>query len=134
MGQTFRLILLVSFCYITYLLFELTLLFTLVPDYCWKLPDYWLNPSQYHNPFWLFSSVFFLIFLWALMEFSVLLIEKKFSIYKVGILMSSIFFFAAVGLMLLTFWQSLLIQKGELTYTDFWYKDYEVEVVERTRK
>lgn len=77
MGQTFRLILLVSFCYITYLLFELTLLFTLVPDYCWKLPDYWLNPSQYHNPFWLFSSVFFLIFLWALMEFSVLLIEKN---------------------------------------------------------
>lgn len=134
MGQTFRLILLVSFSYITYLLFELILIFTLVPQYCWQLSDYWLNPSQYHNPFWLFSGIFFLLFLWAVTETGILLKGKRFSIYKVGILGSSVFFFAALGLMLITFWQSLQMQEGKLTYADFWYKHFEVEVVERTQQ
>ena len=122
MEQTNRLQLLSLSCFICLLLYWFVNLIIIVPNYCWKLRDFWLNTEVSLTPYTAFNLLFFFLFLWALIETKVLITSHGSKKVRSSILFIVFISIGLITAVQYTLWQTFQVIEGNLEFDDYWYK------------
>lgn len=107
--------------FFSYWFFALTVF---IPEHCDGFADYWLYGDNLFSPFWLFSYVFILIFIWALVEGLVTIIDKSDLLFRSSVLSVMFVFLGLFAAGQYTLWQTLEISRGKVSVDDYVFESF----------
>lgn len=94
--KTLRLITLSTTCFISFLVFWLTFVVTVVWDFCWSFEQFWFETYLPATPYSWFAALFSIIAIWWFLEVFLLIFNKDFKLFSVSLLSVVLIFLLAV--------------------------------------
>ncbi len=110
---------LVITCLILALLYWFAVVMTMMPDYCVGFFNLWFAPESEPSLFRIFTFIFALLSLWALLELAVFLMAWRWDAVRAASIGMVLLFVTTLCLVHYTLWQSWQIDLGRLAVRDF---------------
>ncbi len=108
----FRLITLSTTCFISFLIFWITFVVTVVWDHCWSFEQFWFETLLPATPYNWFLLLFIIIALWWLSETALVVINKSFNFFNVSTLSIVLIFLLVLSIVFYNFNIYYNITKG----------------------
>ena len=120
MSSNYRLYLLGLTAAITFIGYWALVSFTLTLRFCFGPSEIWLNNDWFNSPFHIYTSLVELLFLWALLELLLLIINKTILGVRTVYIIAILIFLAAFSFGHYRLDQTLQATRGELFFYDIW--------------
>jgi len=130
MTATARILVLALCSFISVQFFQITNFLVLTQERCQNWPQsFWFDNEQGLSPYWSFSLLFLLAFLWCLAEWHALIFDKTDRFFRVVLLGSVTVLLLCAAMMQSTHWQALEVFAGKRAYDDYWPMFINMEII-----
>ena len=117
---SFQLMGIILVCICVGLLYRILVLLTAVSQYCWPITQFWFDGGDLFNPYFLFTVILFLLFIWLSLEFYRQYKMKTLKALSLSIIISIFISLSIFSWIHYKFYGTLQTVSGEKYFYDIW--------------